>query len=201
MIVYGLKYGHDGIRGTAACRQDSVTLLDIAGIDAGNDVFNLTLARCGENYFACAFRLEMFRQAVHIAPGTCVINDQGVMDAIRLVVHLIGAWCVNHANHVTVRDNALVLFIHPNGALKTAVDGIPTQQACALDQVILSGFTHHDGTQTQLTATACFFDQQACQQASDTPKPVKHHILWRRDRSCGGTDDTLAFLGGKFFRS
>jgi hypothetical protein len=43
---------------------------------------------------------------------------------------------------------------------------------------IVSPLPDHYSAQTQFFATARFFDQDARQQTSDTPKPLKHHILW-----------------------
>ena len=119
----------------------------------------------------------MTRQTGFIAPNAGVIDHDAPVDAVFRVVDLLGRIRVNHLDLVAVGNKRLALFVHPNCSLKNAVDRVASQEACALEQVVLSlTSAHHDGPQPQAVTPIGLGNQDPRHQPANATKPVKHHI-------------------------
>src|SRR5690606_22837067 len=175
-IIHYLQNRGNGVGGTGRGRQNLVRGVNIAVIDTVNDVFQIALARCGQQHPCRAIAVQVLRQAGFVTPHTGVVDDQGVFDAVLGIINFRRIVGVNNLDVVAVGDQCFVFGIDGQGAAEWTVNRITTQQGSALHQIFAFTTTYHDGTQTQALTAAGFFNQDTRQQATDTTNTVQNHV-------------------------
>jgi hypothetical protein len=113
----------------------------------------------------------MLAQTIGITPYTSVVDDQRVLDAVLGVVHFGRVLGVDHLDQVAVGADGVVGFINGDGAVERAMNRVTTQQAGALDQVVLGAFADDDGAQTQAVAATGFSIRMRASRRPIRPKP------------------------------
>ena len=96
-------------------------------IDAINNIFYVTLARCGQQYFVNASGFKVLCQACLVAPDAGIIDDNCIFNAVCFVVDVTGVTGVNDFDSSAIRDNRLVRFIYLNRSFEAAMNGISAQ--------------------------------------------------------------------------
>ena len=117
-------------------------------------------------------------KALVITPLAGVVDDNGVVDAVLGVIHLVRAVGVDDLDVVAIGDDRLVFLVHRDGAAEGAVHGITAQQTGALFQVVLgAALADNDGAQAQVVPATGFFHEDPGQVPADPAEAVQHDVL------------------------
>ena len=195
-VVDDLEHRSDAVRGAGCGRQDLVRVLDVAVVDAVDDVLQVALARSGEQDAGDALGLEVLLEPLAVAPHTRVIDEDGVVDAVLGVVD--GCWVVgvDHLDLRAVGPDDLVLLVDGDRAVERTVDGVAAQEGGALDDVAVALLTDHDAAQTHAVVSGLASDEDAGEQAADAAEAVEHDIdrlllgVLANDVGEGGLDES-----------
>ncbi len=141
-----------------------------------HDVLQLALARRSEHHTSDARTLEVLPQTFGVTPLAGVVHQQGVLDAVLGVVHRGRIVGVDHLDQVAIGGDGVVRLIDGDGAIEGTMHRVATQQAGALDQIVVGTLAHDDGAQAQAVATTGLLDQDARQQAADAAETVQHDV-------------------------
>ena len=171
-----LQHWGDAVGGAGCGGQDLIGIVDVRVVDAVDDVLDIALARSGEQNLGDALGFQVLAQSVAVAPHTCVIHHDGVIDAVLGVVDLGWVACVDDLNRGAVGVDDVVFFVHRDGAVECPVDGIAAQQRGALLQVACSLRTDNDSAQAGSTVGSFPGDEDPGEQSADTAKAVEHHV-------------------------
>ncbi len=145
-------------------------------VDAMHDVLQLALAWCGQYNASDTRALEMLTQTFGVAPLAGVVHQQCILDAVLGVVDRGRIVGVDHLDQIAVGSDGVVLFIDGDGAIERTMHRVATQQAGALDQIVVGALAHDDGAQAQAVATTGLLDQDARQQPADAAEAVQHDV-------------------------
>ena len=177
LIVGGFQYRHNRIGGARGRRQNRVIVGNLVIVNTGHNVFDIALARRGQDDLSHTLGLQVTRQTGLISPDAGVIDHDATVDTVLGVIDILGRIRVNHLDLVAVGNKRLALFIYSNGALKNAVDRVTSQETCTLEQVVFGlAAAHHHSTQPQAVAAVGFGNQYPRHQPPNATKTVKHHI-------------------------
>ena len=78
----------------------------------------------------------MLGQSFLVSPCPRVVDQDGVVDPVLRVVDGRPVFRIDHPHDVAVDDQALVVFVDPDGAVERAVHRVPTQQRRPLLDVV-----------------------------------------------------------------
>ncbi len=87
LIHHRFQYWSDRIGGTRSGRQDAVFGGNIAIVNTVNNVLNVALARCSQDYLRSTVAFQMLTKASLVAPNTGVIDDDGIIDTVIGVIN------------------------------------------------------------------------------------------------------------------
>src|SRR5699024_3452013 len=105
-----------------------------------------------------------------------VIHQHGVVDAVRSVVNISRVVGVDHLDLGAISPDDFVFFIHFDGAVECAMDGIAAQQGSTLVNVLITLLAHDDSAQTDTTIGRPPGNKNACAQAADAATAVQPNI-------------------------
>ena len=177
-VEHRFEHRNYGVGGTGRRGKNTLIGLDLVVVDAVHDVGNVPLARGCEDHFGGSRALQVPTEAGFVAPGTGIVDHDGVVDAISGVVDLRGRVCLDDLDLVAVADQLALFLQHPDGAPEGPVHGVPAQQAGALLEILRAPtLAHHDRPQAQGIAATGLLDQDARDQPPDAAETVQHHVL------------------------
>ena len=178
LIVNGLEHRCDGVGGTGCSRQNPVFTGDPVVVNPVHNILDVTFTRRCQQNPADPLGFQVQTKPGLVAPDTCVVNNNRIVNAVLGVIHLIRARRVDHLDKVAIGDQRRVFFVHGDRTVEGAVNRIAAQQAGALFEVIVCPtLTNHDGTQTQVVTATGLLDHDPGQQPPDPPETVKHHVF------------------------
>ncbi len=175
LVRHRLERRHDRVGGAGGAGDDLLVRLDRVLVDAVHDVGDVALARGGQDDLRDA-GAEMPGQALAVAPAARVVDEDGVLDAVRRVVHGRRVVGVDHLDLVAVGDDPAVRLVDGDRALELAVDGVAAQQGGALHDVLPGALAYDDGAQAQAVARPGLLDEQPGQEAADAAEAVEDHV-------------------------
>ena len=182
LVVHRLQRRDDRVGGAGGAGQDLLVRLDRVVVDAVHDVRDVALARRGQHDLVDA-GAQVLRQALAVAPLAGVVDEDGVLDAVRRVVDLGRVVGVDDLDLVAVGDDRAVRLVDGDRALELAVDRVAAQQRGALDEVLLAALADDDGAQPQAVAGAGLLDEQAGDEAADAAEAVEDDVARPSRRS------------------
>ena len=96
-------------------------------VDAINHVLQGALAWRGQNNTGDALGFKVLSKSWLIAPATSVVHQDGVLDAIRGVVHGGGVRGVNDLDGLAISNNQILFLINGDGAIEGSVHRVTAQ--------------------------------------------------------------------------
>ena len=199
LVRHGLQRRDDRVGGAGRAGKDLLVRLDHVVVDAVDDVGHVTLARSGQNDLGNT-GAKVLREALTVAPLAGVVDEDGVLDAVRRVVDLGRVAGVDHLDLVAVGDDRAVRLVNGDRALELAVDGVTAQQRRALDQVLdgpAAAPADDDGAQAQAVAGAGLLDEQTGDEAADATEAVEDDVPGLATLDLVGTRGTGYGFGGE----
>ncbi len=175
LVRHRLQRRHDRVGGAGGAGDDLLVRLDHVVVDAVHDVENVTLARRGQDDLGDP-RAQVVREALAVAPLAGVVDQDGVVDAVRRVVDGRRVVGVDHLDLVAIGDDPVVRLVDRDRALELTVDGIASQQRGTLDDVLARTLADDDGAQPQTVAGSGLLDEQPGQQTADAAEAVQHDV-------------------------
>ena len=175
LVVDRLERRDDRI-GRAGRGADDRAVTDHRVVDAADDVGQAALARGGEQDPRDAGALEVLGEALLVAPPTGVVDDDRVVDAVLRVVDARRAVRVDDLDQGAVGEDGVGLLVDGDRAGEGAVDRVATQQARALDEVVLRALAHDDCAQPQAVAATGVLDEQPGEEPADPAEPVEDDV-------------------------
>src|SRR5699024_4633279 len=175
-VIDDLEHRGNTIGGTGCRRQDGILGRHVLVVDAVDNVVHIALTWCGQQYVGNALGFQVLAQSLAVAPHAGVIHQHGVVDAVRSVVNISRVVGVDHLDLGAISPDDFVFFIHFDGAVECAMDGIAAQQGSTLVNVLITLLAHDDSAQTDTTIGSLAGNKNACEQAADAAKAVEHNI-------------------------
>ena len=191
-VIDDLEHWGNAIGGARCGGEDLIVIGNSGIVDAKDDVFNIALARRGQQHAGHALGLQVLGQAFLIAPNTGVIHQNGVVDAVLGVIDRGRVVGVDHLDLRAIGPDNLFFLVHADGAVEGTVDGIAAQEAGALDDVPFALIAHHNRAQAHAAVSGFASDEDAGKEAADAAKAVQHDIGWVD--VLAGTDDFREFI-------
>ena len=137
-----------------------------------HNIFNTALGWCCQQHLCSAFRLQVQREPLFVAPLSGIIDNNRVINAISRIVDSIGGVRIDYLDLLAIDDEGGIFFINIHDPLKSTVNRVFHEQASAFRQIVTFAFAHNNSPQTNPLATAGTITEQPRQQTTDTAEAI-----------------------------